>query len=102
MKYARIDGTYSLSQRQKILEDYHTDNDTRILLMTTGTGAVGYKIHQGLHDWTEPADSFQQTQPYNSKLCIYFRATMESNGRESSDWSGSKTWTDEERESRAL
>ena len=42
--YARIDGTYSLSQRQKILNDYHTDTATRILLMTTGTGAVGYEV----------------------------------------------------------
>jgi SWI/SNF-related matrix-associated actin-dependent regulator of chromatin subfamily A3 len=44
IKYARIDGTYSLSQRQKILGDYHTDAATRILLMTTGTGAVGYDL----------------------------------------------------------
>ena len=41
MKYARIDGTYSLPQRQKILDHYQIDSDTRILLMTTGTGAVG-------------------------------------------------------------
>lgn len=44
IKFARIDGTYSLSQRQKILENYHTDDQTRILLMTTGTGAVGLDI----------------------------------------------------------
>jgi SWI/SNF-related matrix-associated actin-dependent regulator of chromatin subfamily A3 len=43
-KYARIDGTYSLSQRQQVLGDYHTDTATRILLMTTGTGAVGYEL----------------------------------------------------------
>jgi SWI/SNF-related matrix-associated actin-dependent regulator of chromatin subfamily A3 len=42
--YARIDGTYSFSQRQKILDDYHTDTATRILLMTTGTGAIGYEV----------------------------------------------------------
>lgn len=42
--HARIDGTYSLSQRQKILNEYDTDTATRILLMTTGTGAVGYEL----------------------------------------------------------
>jgi SNF2 family DNA or RNA helicase len=45
IKYARIDGTYSLSQRQKILSDYHTDTGTLILLMTTGTGAIGHEPH---------------------------------------------------------
>ncbi|KAE8449590.1 hypothetical protein EG329_007920 [Mollisiaceae sp. DMI_Dod_QoI] len=42
--YARIDGTYSLSQRQKILDEYQEDNQIRYLLMTTGTGAVGLNL----------------------------------------------------------
>ncbi|TVY78219.1 DNA repair protein RAD5A [Lachnellula suecica] len=44
MPYERIDGTYSLSQRHKILERYHVDPRIRILLMTTGTGAVGLNL----------------------------------------------------------
>lgn len=39
--FSRIDGTYTLSQRQKILEAFDTDASVQILLMTTGTGAVG-------------------------------------------------------------
>ncbi|KUJ07728.1 uncharacterized protein LY89DRAFT_351881 [Mollisia scopiformis] len=42
--FARIDGSYSLSQRQKILDEYEKDDHTRILLMTTGTGAVGLNL----------------------------------------------------------
>jgi SNF2 family DNA or RNA helicase len=40
--FTRIDGSYTLSQRKKILEIYDSDPDVRVLLMTTGTGAVGY------------------------------------------------------------
>ncbi len=42
INFARIDGTYTLSQRQKILDSYDSDPGVRVLLMTTGTGAVGY------------------------------------------------------------
>jgi len=49
IKYTRIDGTYTLSQRQKILGDFHTDSHTRILLMTTGTGAVGLNLTVANH-----------------------------------------------------
>jgi SNF2 family DNA or RNA helicase len=42
IKVARIDGTFLPPQRQKMLDNYCTDGETRILLMTTGTGAVGY------------------------------------------------------------
>ena len=51
-KYARIDGAYSLSQRQQVLGDYHTDTATRILLMTTGTGAVGYELPRVALFWS--------------------------------------------------
>lgn len=44
INFARIDGSYSLSQRQKILDTYESDEQTRILLMTTGTGAVGLNL----------------------------------------------------------
>jgi SWI/SNF-related matrix-associated actin-dependent regulator of chromatin subfamily A3 len=41
IKYARIDGDCTMSQRQKVLDDFDEESDVRILLMTTGTGAVG-------------------------------------------------------------
>jgi SNF2 family DNA or RNA helicase len=46
--FARIDGTYTLSQRQKVLEDFDQNSSVRILLMTLGTGAVGY-LHSSIH-----------------------------------------------------
>lgn len=41
IEFARIDGTFTLPQRQKILEDFDQNSSVRILLMTLGTGAVG-------------------------------------------------------------
>jgi SWI/SNF-related matrix-associated actin-dependent regulator of chromatin subfamily A3 len=41
IKYTRIDGNCTPSQRQKILDDFDQESEVRILLMTTGTGAVG-------------------------------------------------------------
>ncbi len=63
MNYARIDGTYSLRQRQKILGDYHSDMNTSILLMTTGTGAVGLEIPPSELDSSEltPLDRLNLT-----------------------------------------
>ncbi|KAG4433274.1 hypothetical protein IFR05_011244 [Cadophora sp. M221] len=42
--FLRVDGTYTLSQRQTILDDYEKNPTVRILLMTTGTGAVGLNL----------------------------------------------------------
>ncbi|KAH8594337.1 P-loop containing nucleoside triphosphate hydrolase protein [Bisporella sp. PMI_857] len=44
IKFARIDGNYSIPQRQKILEDFDQESEVQILLMTTGTGAVGLNL----------------------------------------------------------
>jgi SNF2 family DNA or RNA helicase len=40
--FRRIDGASSLPARNKTLEEFRNDNKIRILMMTTGTGAVGY------------------------------------------------------------
>jgi SNF2 family DNA or RNA helicase len=40
--FRRIDGASSLPARNKTLEEFRKDNKIRILMMTTGTGAVGY------------------------------------------------------------
>jgi SWI/SNF-related matrix-associated actin-dependent regulator of chromatin subfamily A3 len=45
IEFARIDGTLTLPQRQKVLEDFDQTSSVRILLMTLGTGAVGYVRH---------------------------------------------------------
>jgi SWI/SNF-related matrix-associated actin-dependent regulator of chromatin subfamily A3 len=37
----RIDGDCSTAKRERILEDFAADPNLRILIMTTGTGAVG-------------------------------------------------------------
>jgi SWI/SNF-related matrix-associated actin-dependent regulator of chromatin subfamily A3 len=37
----RIDGDCSTAKRERILEDFAEDPNLRILIMTTGTGAVG-------------------------------------------------------------
>jgi SWI/SNF-related matrix-associated actin-dependent regulator of chromatin subfamily A3 len=39
--FVRIDGDTPLSRRQGILDGFAADKDSRILLMTTGTGAYG-------------------------------------------------------------
>jgi SNF2 family DNA or RNA helicase len=38
--FRRIDGSSSLPARNKILEEFRRDRNIRILMMTTGTGAV--------------------------------------------------------------
>jgi SNF2 family DNA or RNA helicase len=40
--FRRIDGASSLPARNKTLDEFRKDNKIRILMMTTGTGAVGY------------------------------------------------------------
>ena len=42
IRFARIDGSFNLSQRQKMLEDFVEDLSVSILIMTTGTGATGF------------------------------------------------------------
>ncbi|KAH7336623.1 SNF2 family N-terminal domain-containing protein [Rhexocercosporidium sp. MPI-PUGE-AT-0058] len=44
LTFVRIDGTYTLTQRQNILNSFDKEPGTRILLMTTGTGAVGLNL----------------------------------------------------------
>jgi SNF2 family DNA or RNA helicase len=39
--FKRIDGDCPTAKREKILEDFANDQNLRVLIMTTGTGAVG-------------------------------------------------------------
>ena len=40
-QFQRIDGECSTAKRERILNDFANNPDTRVLIMTTGTGAVG-------------------------------------------------------------
>jgi SWI/SNF-related matrix-associated actin-dependent regulator of chromatin subfamily A3 len=40
-QFQRIDGECPTAKRERILEDFARDPNLRILIMTTGTGAVG-------------------------------------------------------------
>jgi hypothetical protein len=42
MKFVRIDGDVSGAERASIVTKFHTDPTINTILMTTGTGAVGY------------------------------------------------------------
>lgn len=42
--YARLDGSHSTYQRQATLDDFDSDPNIRVLIMTTGTGAVGLNL----------------------------------------------------------
>ncbi|KAG6366144.1 hypothetical protein INS49_000320 [Diaporthe citri] len=41
IRYARVDGSLSQSQRKKALQTFRNDEDTRVLLVTFGTGSTG-------------------------------------------------------------
>jgi len=42
--FGQVDGTLSPHQRQEILGEFHHDPSIKVLLMTLGTGAVGYGL----------------------------------------------------------
>ena len=39
--FGRVDGEMNIAQRKQVLLDFQENPDTRVLLMTVGTGAVG-------------------------------------------------------------
>jgi SNF2 family DNA or RNA helicase len=41
IKFVRIDGTFSTSERSAMMAKFKTDPIVKVILMTTGTGAVG-------------------------------------------------------------
>jgi SNF2 family DNA or RNA helicase len=44
IEHLRIDGQSLLSGRQRILKEFTSKRGPNVLLMTTGTGAYGYKF----------------------------------------------------------
>ena len=51
--FKRIDGDCPLLHRQRILDNFATNSEARVLLMTTGTGAFGYVRLQGLPSYKD-------------------------------------------------
>lgn len=43
IQYVRIDGAIPTVERNRIIKQFQDDPNTKLLLMTTGTGAVGYE-----------------------------------------------------------
>jgi SNF2 family DNA or RNA helicase len=41
-QFQRIDGECPTTKREKILDEFANNSHLRVLIMTTGTGAVGY------------------------------------------------------------
>ena len=42
IRYCVVNGDLSLNDRKKLLNEFRAKNGTNVLLMTLGTGAVGY------------------------------------------------------------
>ena len=51
--YVRIDGATATVERNRIVKRFQEDPDTKLLLMTTVTGAVGYET---------PSSTFHRTK----------------------------------------
>jgi SNF2 family DNA or RNA helicase len=48
IKFVILEGSLNLSQRRSVLEIFKTHADIPVLLMTLGTGAVGYVLTPAL------------------------------------------------------
>jgi SWI/SNF-related matrix-associated actin-dependent regulator of chromatin subfamily A3 len=42
VRYCRVDGSLSLGRRKTVLSEFQRNHEVGVLLMTLGTGAVGY------------------------------------------------------------
>ena len=45
LKYLRIDGSIPAAKRFEIVKKFNHDNNTKMLLLTTGVGGVGLNLH---------------------------------------------------------
>lgn len=52
IRYCMIHGDLSLNERKKLLNEFRAERGANVLLMTLGTGAVGYVIVSFLIDVT--------------------------------------------------
>ena len=83
--YARIDGATSTIERNRIVKQFQENPDTKLLLMTTGTGAVGYEKSPLTH--LIVIRLTVQSQSHRSDPCPPPRASMEPGHRSASSWS---------------
>lgn len=83
--FARVDGSMSFSQRQQAFQSFKTSSDVNILLMTVGTGAVGYQHFSFLAVGNTLLTSIQ-TQSLHRHPSAYYGTVVESDDRAASNW----------------
>jgi hypothetical protein len=81
IRSVRIDGSFSYSDRLKAIDTFNKDPAVNVLLMTTGTGSVGYAIPH-LVATIFHANMNYQTQFDHSYSGLLDGATMESLSRD--------------------
>ena len=89
--YVRIDGTKSAKERLQALDEFANNPAVSTLLMTLGTGAVGYDVwlpYSRVHTLTV----ILQVEPYGSISHSYTRAAVEPVRRSASCRSGQSSW----------
>ena len=86
--YSRIDGTVSATHRSKIIDDFQHNPEMAVLLMTIGTGAVGYGVDSP-SKWITLIRHYQ-SQSNRCESRSSPRATMESFCGGAGHWSGSE------------
>jgi SWI/SNF-related matrix-associated actin-dependent regulator of chromatin subfamily A3 len=87
--FQRIDGESPTAKRERILDEFANNTHLRILIMTTGTGAIGYALYQRAR---MPLTK-DQIEPCYSESRIPGRTTVESIRREPSDSPSLAHWT---------
>jgi SNF2 family DNA or RNA helicase len=69
--FERIDGECPLHRRQQVLDDFATNPNMPVLIMTTGTGAYGLVLSGKFQNYFFSkrcvADNCKQLEPHRSK-----------------------------------
>src|SRR5438874_937759 len=99
--FVRIDGDTPLSRRQGILDGFAADKDSRILLMTTGTGAYG-SVSIDLFKTAGDTLISTQVESHSRKSHIHLGTTMESKYRDSGHCEGTEAVAEPERQSDSI
>lgn len=81
MSYCRIHGQIPASKRSKVLVEFERSSNVRTLLITLGTGAVGYVMPPRIYAGLLNTSQAQQAQGRQSDT--HSRTTVEPFGRKS-------------------
>ncbi len=71
IKHVRIDGDIPPNERPRIIKQFQEDDATSLLLMTTGTGAVGYET-----DTSSPLNYVRSNTRYRLNLTAATRVHL--------------------------